>query len=129
MTNTNINYLTEAEHRKEAEFTKLLEELDELKKENRRLEKELYESREPYDYREAVKNDVLDALEDYDFKDYETLEDLEEVLNHDRVTIWIYLQTRRRNLAAIWASGSNAAQNIVMFLYVVTYWAARSLKH
>ena len=83
MTNININYLTEAEHRKEAEFTRLLEELDELKKENRRLEKELDKSREPYDYREAVKADVLDALSDYDFKDYETLEDLEQVLNND----------------------------------------------
>ena len=66
MTNTNINCLTEAEHKKNAYYSRLLEELDELKKENRRLEKELDKSREPYDYREAVKADVLDALSDYD---------------------------------------------------------------
>lgn len=39
-----------------------------------------------YDYREAVKSAVMDALSDYNFSEFETLEDLGEKLNED---LWI----------------------------------------
>lgn len=43
---------------------------------------------ERYDYREAVKNDVLDYIRDnIDFADYDTLEDLEEYLNDELWTV------------------------------------------
>lgn len=36
-----------------------------------------------YNYYEAVKSDVLDAIRDYDFLDFDTLEEFEETLNDD----------------------------------------------
>lgn len=40
-----------------------------------------------YNYYEAVKNDVLDYIkENIDFAEFDTLEDLEETLNHD---LWV----------------------------------------
>lgn len=52
-----------------------------------KIEREEKKKMERYDYYEAVKNDVLDYINDeIDFSDYDTLEELEEYLND---TLWM----------------------------------------
>lgn len=68
---------------KNNELEELRKTVEQLKKENQELQKELCSVCEKYDYREVLRDDVREALAEYRYTDFETLDDLREKLNDD----------------------------------------------